>query len=143
MAGRADELSRLIAEIEHEAYNKGWSDAVVAMTQAAGQMRAPTTPGADRIAAIERKHEVENTHRRHRRGSIPSAIMAIINESPGLTGAEIAGIAKTKSGIKERSMRSALRRLRAEGEIVQRQRKWHPAKMAGSSEQREMKDAAA
>lgn len=127
-----DPFERLIREVEiardtaREAYQRGWSDAITAM----GQMLAELRSGrSGKIQPSERQETTTPV----RRGAVPTAVRQIIEDEPGLTGVGVVQRAQAKGKYKERSIRTALRRLRMDGVIDQRDGRWYLTLQAASN----------
>lgn len=111
---RAAEIRRILAQATKSAYEQGWNDAMKAFEQAASshlspsnqQMELPDMPPAP-------SPDVPTTAA----GMVEMAIIAV----PGLSGAEIA---RQLPAIHERTIRTALRRLKLKKRIVQRNKGW-------------------
>jgi len=128
-----DNLERakaLLEEMEREAYERGWRDAIAALTKRAAEMKRPEPERAP----IKRR-------RLTRRGRPPRTIGLVrdmISRRPGLTGVEIvAELDETGTPVNERTVRTNLRRLKLDGEIEQRDGRWYPAYTDGEEGEKE------
>lgn len=122
-----NELDRLIAEIKKEAFQDGWNAAVRAVTVAANEMAdKPATRTGSRLKKPATK---QRQRRRLKAGAAPSTVVAILQNEPGLTGAGIIAAAnKGKAegrAVAERTIRTALARLKASEKIVQIENRWY------------------
>jgi len=124
MSDPRDEIARIIADAEAAAYQRGWNDAVVAITDAAEQRRAPNivqnampaSPMAEQPPARPGR-PASNTVR---------IVSNIISKRPGMSGVEIVKAAQAVDGsIKERTVRTSLRRLRLAKVIWRRAGLWY------------------
>lgn len=62
------------------------------------------------------------------RGEVPEQVLALVTDTPGLTGAQLVQVARQRgTPIHERSLRTALRRLRLAGKIVNSAGAWFVA----------------
>lgn len=107
------ELDRIIAEIEQRSYRRGWDDAIRHIVNAA----KVTLPDGEAPRAASR---------RRREGSGQQVLVDIIRERPGLGGVELVAASEQRgTPIKERTLRTALIRLKRGGEIINRNGKWY------------------
>jgi hypothetical protein len=120
-----DEIDRIIESAERNAYARGWQDAVAAITDAAeqakGHMVIPELP------AFLSQDKVPT----RRNGRPPSTAIKIIEQciatTPGMKGVEVVKAAQAIDGaIKERTVRTCLRRLRLNGIIGKKNGLWYP-----------------
>jgi len=125
------DTSRILAEIrrlEQEAYDRGYNDALTAILSAAGRVAeakpaatSPTPPSPPR--------------KRGRRPKAPGIVLGVLETKPGMTGVEVvAAVEATGNTISERTVRTALRRLKGEKRIIQRRKRWFPAMKPGSAD---------
>lgn len=111
-------LNKIAAEIETEAYAKGWNDALA--TVFASLRNVPKKGGSDATGTPG------TAVRRPRKDSDAWRVLEQIKKSPGLTGAEIVeALEKEGTPVKERTVRTALHRLRAKF-IKQQDERWFP-----------------
>lgn len=151
---------RAVAELTHkidEAYFLGWEHCQRAVREAMETVPPPPAALAHRLestpysqiaslfaaggpaaaaaaqAAATVLNSIHVTQRRAPRSAILKGVLEIIRQRPGLQGIEVAGTA-CNEGItdKERSVRTALRRLRIRGYIHQTEGRWYP--FAGTGE---------
>jgi hypothetical protein len=120
MTDPRDEIARIIAEAERAAYQRGWSDAVTAMAAAAAQLRIPNIVS-----------DASRTNLPPRPGRPASNVMKIVSDAiasnPGMTGVDVVKAAQMVDGtIKERTVRTCLRRLRLAKAIWKRNGLWYP-----------------
>lgn len=131
MANYKEQFSVLLADIELEAYQRGWRDAIAAIAKKAEELMNPTTPAADKAAFIE-PSAVRKP--RGRPAKAPAIVKELILGHSGLTGAEIVRLLVSQgSTVGERTIRTALHRLKKAEAIEKRGDKWFPAKRPGSA----------
>ena len=116
---RSDEITRILAAATKAAYDQGWADAVKAFEQAANAMPVlgdpePQTDFHTYLAKTLPK-------RRGKPSKAADDVLMTIGAVPGNNGAFIAA---QLPHIPERTVRTALRRLRLSGRIEQRQGGW-------------------
>jgi hypothetical protein len=120
-----DEIARIIADAERAAYRRGWSDAIAAMAVAADQLRdpnivpppAPATPSPERTAAPRGRPS----------SNAMQVVEHVITTMPGMAGVEVVKTAqRIDPAIKERTVRTCLRRLRLNKAIWKRSGLWYP-----------------
>ena len=123
MTDPRDEISRIIENAEREAYARGWRDAVAAIAESAAQFKdaAPENMGGN---GELRKPVPRRTGR-------PSTSIKVVEEciaaTPGMRGVDVVKAAQSvESAIKERTVRSCLRRLRLGKAIWKRNGLWYP-----------------
>lgn len=135
----SEQIANLVAEAERVAFKKGWDAAITAVTQAAAKI-ASAPDQATATATIEgrdttnRGRAKARPHLRrawHRKGVTQRLVIQKIEALPGIIGADIAR-ALSPQGIKERTIRTALRRLRLEGAIVKKGDGWYKSDEAPS-----------
>jgi len=128
MADTREEINRLIEVAQRDAYDKGWRDAIAAITESADRLRTVRTA---------------NGEPRRRGGRPPSAAMMVVEQcikaNPGLTGVDVVAAAQAVDAkIKERTVRTCLRRLRIAKKIWKRADLWYPktqqAEVSGNGE---------
>lgn len=150
---RLIEEIKQIRNAAEEAYRRGWNDALVAVGEsvaglgsiassgsgAGGGQAAQTLPslrqkgtgpgveGAGHAAQTLPSLGQRGTGRPVRRGVLPTLVRKIIEDEPGLTGVQIVHRAQQLGDHKERSIRTALRRLRLDETIKQINARWHMA----------------
>lgn len=124
MSDPRDEIARIIAEAEKAAYLRGWNEAVAAMSAAAEHFRTPDIVAgvADARPAPERNSS---------RGRPSSNAMRVVEDTitamPGMAGVEVVRAAqRIDPSLKERTVRTCLRRLRLSKVIWQRSGLWYP-----------------
>lgn len=127
MPDRREQIIRLIAEAEGEAYARGYNDAIAAMNAAvAAAGPRPQTIPAESSAPIS-SGETPVTRPRGRPAKIINLVHNMIIAKPGLTGAEIVRALQSQgTPVLDRTMRSCVRRLKNSGEIRQRAKRWYP-----------------
>jgi hypothetical protein len=144
-------LSNLVNEAYRRGFLRGW-DQCRTSVQAAYQTLMAVSPTPDTltwehfIAAAPPPTQATGTAKGTStaiavgtstiaRGEIPNTVQAMIKERPGLTGVEIVAFARERNmPIHERSVRTALRRLRMKGAIYRDSNgKWFPSATAAGS----------
>jgi len=124
MADLKDEIARLIHDAEQAAYRRGWSDALDNIRrdiEARSQQGHPSPNGF--------QTEVYTEPRRTGRPASNAVHMveATVNASPGSKGVEVVkAVQLIEPTIPERTVRTALRRLKIHKRIWQRDGKWYP-----------------
>ena len=135
-----DHLSKLeayIAEIERDAYARGRADTIrdfnAALEKIAGivnELRAGILPtiSADDISNLvaQQQRKVEP-----RSGSDQARVLDDIRAHPGSRGVDVAN---RLDGVKERTVRTALHRLKARRAIFKEGDQWFPAQVPESEE---------
>jgi hypothetical protein len=123
MTDPRDEISRIIENAEREAYARGWRDAVAAVAESAAQLKGavPENMGTN----------AEPGKPLPRRTGRPSTAIKVVEEciaaTPGMRGVDVVKAAQSvDSAIKERTVRSCLRRLRLSKAIWKRNGLWYP-----------------
>ncbi len=131
MADSQSDVERLLAEVERmkrEAYDRGWRDAIGAVRKTMRkEINALSRPsaGAASTTVVKREHR-----------GVPSMVVNIIKERPGLRGVEIVEAAQEHGDTNQRTIRTALRRLRKKGKIEQRDGHWFlPGAVAETQEE--------
>lgn len=116
---RSEEITRILAAATKAAYDQGWADAVKAFEQAANAMPV----FGDHEPQTDFKPYLSTTlpKRRGKPSKAADDVFMAILAAPGNTGAFIAA---QLPHIPERTVRTALRRLRLNGRIEQRQGGW-------------------
>lgn len=124
-----DSILKEIRRLEKEAYQRGWNDAVAKILAAASQGMPINEHTASAVPPSAGKGNGPL------KSEIPiiEMIHGIIKERPGLRGADVFREAVTRipgSDFKtmDRSGRTALKRLKDRGRIMQRSKKWYPKK---------------
>ena len=128
MADPRDEITRIIENAERHAYARGWRDAVVAITEAAEQVKGRVA-AAEVPAFLPVQHTVKTPSRRTGRPSSKAIkiVAECITATPGMRGIEVVKAAQSVDGtIKERTVRTCLRRLRLNNAIHKRDGLWYP-----------------
>jgi hypothetical protein len=123
MADPKDQITALVQAAEQAAYHRGWADALAALRHAAEAVIAPDvdhTPSQTPARSEPRKT-----------GRPASATIQVvedcINASPGKKGVDVVKAAQmVDPHIPERTVRTALRRLKMQKKIYQRNNLWYP-----------------
>ena len=123
----ANKILKEIQRLEKEAYQQGWHDAVAKILATASD----GVPVNKRPASASRLPAVKS----NLKPDIPiiEVIHGIIKERPGLRGVDVfreAVIRKPGSNLTtmDRTGRTALKRLKERGQIMQRSKRWYPKK---------------
>jgi hypothetical protein len=117
------QIAFLQKELEREAYNRGWRDAIAAVKAELTELKASaiTIPVVDPLTI---------TADAAKGGKPPKSInlvREIIADLPGLTGVEVVrGLEARGTPVLERTVRTCLRRLREDKIIWQRRGRWYP-----------------
>lgn len=126
MPDRREKIDSLLAEVDRESYARGWRDAIAALQEKAPAM-APIDPIADKQG---NGANVDSVERQRQRGRPEKAISLVKNEifgEPGLRGVDIVrSLEKKGTPVVDRTVRSALRRLKGSKIVWQRNGKWYP-----------------
>jgi hypothetical protein len=128
MPGQREQIERLLDEMERESresYARGWRDAIAALQAKAPEM-APINPIADKGG---NGANVDSVALQRQRGRPEKAISLVKNEifaEPGLRGVDIVrSLEKKGTPVGDRTVRSALRRLKGAKIAWQRNGKWY------------------
>jgi hypothetical protein len=126
MSDRREKIDRLLAEVDRESYARGWRDAIAALQEKAPEL-APIDPIADKRG---NGAEIDSVACQRQRGRPEKAISLVKNEifgEPGLRGVDIVrSLEKKGTPVGDRTVRSALRRLKGAKTVWQRNGKWYP-----------------
>jgi hypothetical protein len=125
MTDPRDEIARIIADAEQAAYRRGWNDAVAAMATAAEQLRDPNIVPESAPAS----HDMAPMAARPGRpaSNAMKIVTDVIAAQPGMAGVDVVKAAQLVDGtIKERTVRTCLRRLRLSKVIWKRTGLWYP-----------------
>lgn len=124
MTDRREQIDRLLADAEREAYARGWRDAIAHL-----QARAAEIPNGESAADIAQAESTvaETDRRRGRPAKAITIVRDIIFAEGGLKGVEIVRAAERNgTPVLERTVRSCLRRLKEHRLIWQRDGRWYP-----------------
>ena len=126
------EMDRLLKQIEQEAYSRGYSDAIAAVTAAATAAAPRMGDSAQpRVSASngnsDAKPDVDEAPRgRGRPATAVASVRDAIFEKPGMKGADLVRhLEQRGTPVLERTVRSCLRRLK-NVEVRQREGRWYP-----------------
>lgn len=128
------QLEALLATARREAYEQGYADAVKRIVAAAGGLDASLSAAKpSSVAAVEPEPAVRRT--RAPRGSIERKVAEILQAAPdGLTVPEIEAASQDgEVPVKTASIRVALQRLMAQGQVVRNGRRWFFVSAAGAA----------
>ena len=130
MTNAHEQFQRLLAQIEREAYARGWNAAIAAL-----QEKAPEPVTADeyidgKLVTIGASTMTTGSRIIERGPGRPSSAIALVRdaiaEKPGMKGVEIVQYLKQKgTPILERTIRSCLRRLKGK-DADKRRMRWYP-----------------
>jgi hypothetical protein len=129
MSGQREHIERLLAEMERESresYARGWNDAIAALQAKAPKMDAPARTPAPTEHAGGNGSGTTQRQRGRPEKAITFVQEAIFSE-PGLRGVDIVRtLERNGTPVVDRTVRSALRRLR-EGKVIwERRKRWYP-----------------
>jgi hypothetical protein len=128
---RREQVERLFKEIEQEAYARGYSDAIQAVTAAATAAATKQSAPKDIESplATEGGDQINGAKTRGRPAKAITLVRAAIFAHPGMKGVELVReLEKQGTPVIERTVRSCLRRLGSEKVIWQREMRWYPKK---------------
>lgn len=126
MADPREEINRLIEIAERNAFQEGWHAAIAAVAESANRLRAGPVAG---------DAQEQPTPARRQGGRPPSAATVVVEEcikaNPGMNGVDVVKAAQAVDAkIKERTVRTCLRRLRIANKIWKRNGLWYPKKQS-------------
>ena len=121
------QVMALIADIEREAYQKGWDDAVRKILAAAQQGTPLSSQPAPKGMVTEAKKPSPPQYDT----PIIELVHQIVQEKPGLKGHQVVKNIilldpTINFKVADRTGRTSLARLRKRNKIIQRNRKWYP-----------------
>jgi len=128
MAKSPEQVAKFITEIEASAYEKGWRAGIAAVMAAANKIEATQAARAGH-APKRPKRNTTRPRQRAGKGVAQQVVQEAIKTHPNSSGTEIARLV-AKQGVNKHTVRTSLRRLRMAGAIVQRDKRWFPAKEA-------------
>ena len=111
----------------HEAgFRKGWKAAIDAIGKGIENLGKSDIPADADIEEIQVVVKIDRTIKSESQSaSVSEVVLRLLRVRPGLTGAELVQFAdESGTPLHERSIRTALRRLRISGGIVQKEGKW-------------------
>jgi hypothetical protein len=118
MADLKDQIASLIHDAEEAAYRRGWDDAVAAILKAA----APPASGFQTEVSAESRRATGRPA-----SNAVKLVEASVNAMPGKKGVEVVkDVQMVDASIPERTVRTALRRLKIHKRIWQRDGRWYP-----------------
>jgi hypothetical protein len=124
------DLNRIAADLEAEAFQRGWNAAIAAIMAAVNSQPIPKPENnSTSIPAQDLFKPKRKRMRGFRSDSTVSLVLDKIKHIPGLTGVEIVNALQEKNPkIEERTVRTALRRLRIKyGQITNQEGRWYLA----------------
>ncbi len=124
---RREEIERIIVDAEHEAYARGYADAIAAATAAAAAAAPKLTEARPESAAVVSEPNTNSDRRRGRPAKAITLVSALIFAKPGMKGIQVARELELRgTPVNERTVRSCLRRLRETRIIWKRNGCWYP-----------------
>lgn len=127
MSDPVDEISKIVKAASRDAYARGWQDALDAVAKAAQHMKPNDSEGTH--ADIKPANVLTIVPRTNGRPA-SKAIQVVedcITQSPGKKGVDVIKAAQlVDPAINERTARTALRRLKLNKKIWQRNGVWYP-----------------
>ncbi len=128
MVDLKDEIARMIESSEEASYQRGWKDACETMKLAVDAIMESSTEKGLRLQGIVEPRDVEAPRRTGRPASPTIGVVEdCINRAPGMKGVDVVNAVQTiDSSIPERTIRTALRRLKIHKRIWQREGRWYP-----------------
>jgi hypothetical protein len=116
-----DQITKMIADRDRVVYQRGWDDAVAAMTAAVGKS-TPQASSPKKTIAVEKrapaKRKAPKAFLVHKGPSKARAIvLETIRQNPGRSGTEIA--AMVGAAVNKHTVRTQLRKLKRSGEVEQ------------------------
>lgn len=135
--GKTKLLANMVSEIEAAAYRRGFNDGLRTAIKAVKSLRSSkqqsaepdgSDPDAGPLAPRPR------ITRRLRQRSDQMRVLEAIRATPGMRGVEILRTLETaNTPVHERTLRTALARLKGHGFIEQREDRWYEVQAAGQS----------
>lgn len=129
MTDPRDEISKIIESAESAAYLRGWQDAVDAVAELVLGVKSRDPESVS--LAVQKNPDIASAIVPRTSGRPPSKAIQIVEDcilaSPGMKGVQVVKAAQLiDSSIKERTVRTCLRRLRMSKVIWQRNSLWYP-----------------
>lgn len=133
-------FSKIAEQIENDGYQRGYRQAVKDVRRALGTVldnilkdgEVPADDDQPSLPLTSAPSKAKVKQRRSRGGDVPSAqdlVFEFIRAIPGQRGAQIVGsLEQMGTPVEERTVRTALWRLRKRGMIEQRGNEWYVAK---------------
>lgn len=135
---KAEAYERGKAEAWEEAFTRGWREATIAISRAAASVQLQNMPT---VTVMPSKTNQPNAVARHTPSlktkrvrsaraatSSPTIVLEAIKRQPGMSGIEVlSSVHIAGHMLEERTMRTALHRLKKRSLIVNREGKWFPA----------------
>lgn len=131
-----DAFAELAAQIEADGYRRAVEDLRCEFNAVLDRLSLTIRPIAEpsksaEAAALSELAQIPELPRRGRRPRANSslvAVLALITQRPGLRGADLATrLSEAEQPIPERTVRTAINRLKATGKITKIGEGWHPA----------------
>jgi hypothetical protein len=127
----AEMIAKLEKDAEERGYQRGFVEGIRSARQALDALEAPakTTEIPDNYfnTLIRAPH-----HGTSRKPTANNVVLGVIVRTPGLTGRQLVDrCAAEGTPIEERTLRTALFRLRKKGEIKKIKEGWHPTETPG------------
>lgn len=126
MADSREQMDRLLKQIEQEAYSRGYSDAIAAVTTAATAAAPKLAESPVPVVPTPREDEGDEPRGRGRPATAVASVREAIFEKPGMKGADLVRYLDQRgTPVLERTVRSCLRRLKND-QVRQREGRWYP-----------------
>jgi len=127
----SEKLAQLAAELELAAYQRGYRDGLRAASTSIQKLMSADAESELPAETSDSGREKPRIRLRMRKGSDQYRVLDFIEKNPGLRGVQIVErLSASKSDeepIEERTVRTALHRLKQHGMIVQQENAWYPA----------------
>lgn len=121
------ELELLITKIEEESYHRGWADAIASLVEASQKCGTPQVPPIKKNAPPPKSDGGKRLGGQpgFRSGSTVFTAMELIRKRPGMTTSEIIShMTANDPSVVERTIRTALGRLKDRDHAVQDEGRW-------------------
>ncbi len=129
MADPRDEITKIIKKAESTAYERGWREALDFIVQHAHEFRRRGGLAITEEAAAS----ITPRQRGRPRGKVIDIVSDCIASTPGMKGVDVVHAAQAVDAtIRERTVRTCLRRLRENKIIWKRNGLWYPKPKQGT-----------
>jgi hypothetical protein len=133
MTDPRDEIARLLEKADQAAYKRGWDAATVAFQEAVEQLRSPPIADQPPLPGFVLGQQIARRGRPS--GKVIDIVADCIASKSGMKGVEIVRAAQAiDATIRERTVRTNLRRLKEKKIIWKRNGLWYPKPKPGESE---------
>ena len=137
--GKNKLLANMVSALEADAYRRGFNDGVRAALKAVKGLRPAKQPPAPSANGSKPAEPVAPTPpqpmRQLRENSDQMRVLKAIRASPGMRGVEILrSLEAARTPVHERTLRTALARLRDNHFIEQKEERWYEMQPAGQGE---------